>query len=473
MLDKDTRTAILSLRKKGHGIRSIARALQVSRRAVKAVLDSGTAEVPTLERAEKGIEHLDEIRRLYASCRGNLVRVHEELEAQGIEIPYSSLTGLCRRHKVGVKPKKPAGRYHFEPSEEMQHDTSPHDVKVGGKWRKLQCASVVMCYSRMRYVQIYPHWDRFQVKVFLTEAIEYFGGAADRCMLDNSTVIMIKGTGKDAVPAPEMAAFSERFGFEFVAHERGDANRSAHVECRFWHVEGNFYAGRTFSDLNDLNQQARAWCERMNHKYRKSLKAKPIELFAAERPHLKPLPVHIPQVYRLHQRMVDVEGYVHVHSNRYSAPWDLIGRRVEVRETKDHIRIFNGHKEAALHAKRERGAQQRSTLDEHRYDGRWRKERRPKPAAQEEKELRAASDTLGRMVDRLRKGMGGRCGHAVRRLHRMFIDYPAQPLVDAVEQALKFGLTDLARIEKMALKNIAGDYFRLLPTRNNEDNDNG
>ena len=56
-------------------------------------------------------------------------------------------------------------------------------------------------------------------------------------------------------------------------------------------------------------------------------------------PHLKPLPAWIPEVYRLHQRMVDVEGYVSLHSNRYSVPASLIGRRVEVRETRDKIEI--------------------------------------------------------------------------------------------------------------------------------------
>ena len=58
-----------------------------------------------------------------------------------------------------------------------------------------------------------------------------------------------------------------------------------------------------------------------------------------ERLHLKPLPAWIPEVYRLHQRMVDVEGYVALHTNRYSVPLDWIGRRVEVRETKDKIEI--------------------------------------------------------------------------------------------------------------------------------------
>jgi hypothetical protein len=49
--------------------------------------------------------------------------------------------------------------------------------------------------------------------------------------------------------------------------------------------------------------------------------------------HLKPLPAWIPEVYRLQQRLVDIEGYVVLNSNRYSAPVDWIGRRVEVRET--------------------------------------------------------------------------------------------------------------------------------------------
>ena len=43
---------------------------------------------------------------------------------------------------------------------------------------------------------------------------------------------------------PEMAAFAERFGFTFAAHEKGDANRSARVERPFDYIENNFLAGR-------------------------------------------------------------------------------------------------------------------------------------------------------------------------------------------------------------------------------------
>lgn len=53
MHDQSTRVAILRLREEGHGTRAIARALKISRGAVKKVLKAGTAEVPEMARAEK------------------------------------------------------------------------------------------------------------------------------------------------------------------------------------------------------------------------------------------------------------------------------------------------------------------------------------------------------------------------------------------------------------------------------------
>ena len=43
-------------------------------------------------------------------------------------------------------------------------------------------------------------------------------------MIDNTHVVVLHGTGKEMVPVPEMAAFAERYGFAFAAHEKGDAN---------------------------------------------------------------------------------------------------------------------------------------------------------------------------------------------------------------------------------------------------------
>ncbi len=320
MVSQAQRTAILELSAKGVSKREIARVLQLSRLTVRKVLRSNSTQVPEIQRAEKAEPHRQQILELLSTCKGNLVRVHEELQAQGAVLSYPALTAFCRRHGIGQTPVLPAGQYHFEPGVEMQHDTSPHEVEVGGRKHKAQTASAVLCYSRLLFFQIRPTFQRFDCKVFLTDALRYMGGAVERVMIDNTHVVVLRGTGREMIPVPEMEAFGERFGFRFVAHERGDANRSARVERPFGFIEGNFLAGRTFPSWDDLNQQARQWCDRVNATYKKHIRAVPRELFAVERMHLKPLPAWIPEVYRLHQRTVDVEGYVSVHSIRYSVP---------------------------------------------------------------------------------------------------------------------------------------------------------
>ncbi len=233
MLDEATRIAILKLRANGRGTRAIARFVGVSRGAVRDVITSRRSSVPHLARTEKATRYRDDILELYATCKGNLVRVHEELVARGAALSYQALTGFCRRHGIGYEPPRPSGNYHFDSGQEMQHDTSPHLLLIGGVQRSAQTASLVLCYSHVIFFQFYPTFTRFECKVFLTEALRFFDGACGRCMVDNTHVIVHSGTGAHMVPAPEMAAFAERYGFTFIAHAPGDANRSARVEAPF------------------------------------------------------------------------------------------------------------------------------------------------------------------------------------------------------------------------------------------------
>lgn len=462
MLDRETRTVILRLRAEGQGILPIAKALNVSPNSVRKVLSEATVEVPQLNRLSSAQPHHERIVELYANCQGNLVRVHEELSAEGISIPYSTLTGYCRREGIGVKPIKRSGRYEFEPGEEMQHDTSPHRVMVGGKMLLLQCASVVLCFSRMLYAQAYTTFNRFYCKVFLTEAIRsFFRGAAKRCMVDNTSVVIASGTGKNAIVAPEMVAFSDRFGFVFVAHEKGDANRSARVEGPFYYIERNFYPGRTFEDLSDLNRQLSDWCARKSHRFITDLQARPIELYQTERLHLEPLPLYIPEVYDLYSRMVNLEGNIQLHTNRYSVPDELLGQRVQVRESIDKVRIYRGHKLVAEHRREPEGKRAIVVEKKHRTPGRRPPRSSGTPVLEEEKTLCAAAPELDRFVQKLRKEARGKPLWRIRKLYRFYLDYPTEALCKAVERALEYGLTDLGRIEQMTLRNVAGDFFRL------------
>jgi hypothetical protein len=259
-----------------------------------------------------------------------------------------------------------------------------------------------------------------------------------------------------------MEVFGERFGFRFVAHQIGDANRSARVERPFFFIENNFLAGRTFASWNDLNQQARQWCDRVNATYKKHIRAVPRELFAVERLHLKPLPAWIPEVYRLHPRTVDVEGYVSVNSVRYSVPVSWIGRRVEARETRDKIEIELDARHLVTHVRAVTPQSQRITLAEHRPprgEGVKRGDTHPEEAAI----LQAAPEIAGYVTALKQKGRKV-VALALRQLLRLLKEYPREPFLAAVREAAQYGLYDLDRLERMILRRVARDYFLLLET---------
>lgn len=462
MLDQSTRAAILKLHQQGHSIRGIARALRVSRGAVREVLRSGAEIVPTLVREEKAAPYRDQILELYVRCKGNLVRVHEELLASGAQLSYSALTGFCRRQGIGHEPKQPVGEYHFEAGQEMQHDTSPHRAEIGGQLRPVQTASLVCCYSRMLFFEFFASFTRFECKVFLTDALQYLQGACKTCMIDNTHVVVLRGTGRDMVPVPEMAAFAERYGFHFQAHEKGDARRSARVERKFSYIENNFLAGRRFRHWEDANQQAREWCDKVNAKFRDDLKASPRELFVAEQPQLQPLPLWVPPVYLLHHRLVDVQGYVTVDTNRYSVPNDLIGRQVEVRQTKEQIEIYRGPRLIATHRRVLEPTGRKYRLPEHRYQ---RGQAPPRTdSALEEKMLLEKLPEIAEYLQAFKK----RCpGHyttpRLRRLLQMVNDYPRPALLEVLETARQYGLFDLERVEKLILRKLAREHFQINP----------
>ena len=469
MLDQNTRTAILRLRDEGHGVRAIAHALGVSRGAVKRVMRAGNAEVPQIARAERAEPHRDEILVLYKSCKGNLVRVHEELVRLGAKLSYQALTAFCRRHGVGHTPAMPVGRYEFAPGVEMQHDTSPHVANIAGREVPMQTASLVLGYSRMIFIQCYPRFSRFECKVFLTEALLHFGGACARCMIDNTHVVVLSGTGRDMVAVPEMVAFGDRFGFEFVAHEVGDANRSAKVERNFNFIDNNFLAGRKFTDFQHLNAEALCWCNTVNAKYRRTLHASARELFAVESVALRALPVHVPEVYQLHHRIVDSEGYVNVQRNRYSVPWRLISRRLEVRESKDRVEMFLGPRLVATHARLIDAADARVTDPAHRPP-RGEGFHTRNAVAPDEKRLGERAPEVSGYLDLLKQRGRGSL-RQIRMLLRMVDEYPRDALLAAIAEATRYGMTDLDRLERMVLRNIAREFF-VLPDDASSDPDN-
>jgi transposase len=459
MIAPELRQAIRLLKDQGHPLRVISRTLNVSRNTVRRVLREGErAQAPREDPRVQALAAL--LPALYRDCKGNAVRIAEVLKDQhGTDIAYSTLTRLIRDLTDLRTPKKRSGTYAFAPGEEMQHDTSPHRLALGGKPVTAQCASLVLAYSRLLFVQYYPRFTRFEAKAFLTAALRFFDGAARRCVIDNTSVILAGGAGANARIAPEMAAFAAVFGFEFMAHAVNHSDRKGRVERPFSYVENNFLAGRTFSDWSDLNAQARAWCQEVaNAKVKRVLGMSPQAVSVMEKPHLLPLPASLPPVTEIHYRVVDSYGFVHLDTNRYSVPERWVGKPVAVHKHPEQVLVYADRHLIAEHLRligqregEQRAAGHHAALERRRAVG---------PSTQEQA-LTGRDPRLDAYVAALKQRAPGRGVAKLRRLLELKRTYPAEPFLTAIEQALRYGLFDLSRLERLILERVAGDFFDL------------
>jgi len=469
MLDQQTRSAILMLDEKGHSQRDIAKALHISRASVQTVLKNKQADPGHIEKASQLDVHRIDVEHWYRECQGNIVRVMEKLEEEkGCQVSYSSLTWFCRKNGIGVEPKIPARRIVTGLGEDMQHDTSPYTIEIGGKKVKRQGASLVLGHSRMMYLRFYPTFDRFHVKIFLTRAFQFFGGVCGRCVIDNASIVIAYGTGPDAVVSPEMEAFEKRFGFRFYAHALGHADRSGKVERPFSYIEGNFLAGRRFKDDADLNAQAFQWVtQKANKRTLREFKASPDTLFVAEKPHLKPLPIYIPEVYRLHRRDVDAYSCVAVDARMYPVPSEYIGQTVVVRETEDRLIVTDGAREVVNHAKKAPGSPPPPSV----FPGSAHHAQRARIV--EEEKLKDWGEPLKSYLKEM-KNQGRRYRSQIRKLYHLACQYRPEDVKTAIQRALDHRLFDIHRVETILLQNLAErDYHLPLGFESQEDDNAG
>jgi len=299
-----------------------------------------------------------------------------------------------------------------------------------------------------------------EAKAFLTAALQFFDGAARRCVIDNTSVILAGGSGANALIAPEMAAFGELFGFEFMAHAIGHSDRKGRIERPFSYIEGNFLPGRTFTDWADLNAQARAWCQQVaNAKVKRILGMSPQAAYVMEKPHLLALPAYVPPVTEIHYRVVDSYGFVHLDTNRYSVPERWVGKKVAAHKHPEQVVVYADRKQIAAHPRLigQRQGEQRAK-GHHPQLERRRPSAGPSP---QEQALTGRDPRLDAYVVALKKRAPGRGVAKLRRLLELKRTYPAEPFLAAIEQALHYGLFDLSRLERLILEHVAGDFFDL------------
>jgi transposase len=454
MIEADKRKAIFLLHQEGMPAREIARRLHVSRDTVKTILAQG-GQMPEVVRPPKQPIDPELLQQLYNDCAGWVERVHEKLaEEHKIQIPYSTLTAMLRRLGISKKQEERCAQVPDEPGAEMQHDTTVYQVKLGEQTVRVVATILYLRFSKRRYLKFYRAFNRFRMKCFLHEALFHWKYTAPVCIIDNTNLARLHGTGARAVIVPEMEAFAKQYGFRFVCHEKRHSDRKAGEERSFWTTETNFLPGRTFRDFEDLNRQALEWSTvRLEHRPQGKAKLIPAKAFEHERSYLIQLPPHLPAPYQVHDRGTDQYGYAHFEGNYYWVP-GTTREDVKILQYSDRIQIYLVRQCVAEYSLPAHGLTNQRFSPPGQSPAPYQPKHRKPPTQEEEKRLRALAPELSVYLDFVLPGKGVQRHAFLRRLLALSQKMTSQLFLKTIQRAHQFRITSLEIIERIALLSL-------------------
>lgn len=453
MITADKRKAVFLLHQEGMPIREISRQLRLSRNAVRRII-AQSGQMPQGIRPPTLILDPERLRQLHQECDGYAQRMAEKLrEEHGIAVKYSTLTRHLRDLGICAPMNQRCERVPDEPGAEMQHDTSPFMLLVGSQRLRLQASLLYLRYSKRRYLQFYPVFDRFHMKCFLHLALMHWGYAPRICVIDNTNLARLRGLGANAVIVPEMEALAKGYGFRFLCHAPGHPDRKAGEERSFLTVETNFVPGRTFQSLEDLNRQALEWSTvRLEQRPQGKAGLIPAQAFEHERAFLTQLPRHLPAPYQLLERSVDEYGYVAVEGNYYEVPGNDRGK-IQVLRYLNHLVLGQDRRTLIEYALPPWGVKNQP-LHAPGQRPRYRPRNRKLSSQEEEKRLRAIDPVIGAYVDFV-LGRPGLLRHQfLRRLWAWRQRWSTTLFLRTIERAHRYQIVSLETLERIALLHL-------------------
>jgi hypothetical protein len=297
------------------------------------------------------------------------------------------------------------------------------------------------------------------MKCFLHEALSFWNYAAVVCIIDNTNLARLRGTGKNAVIVPEMEQFAKQYGFELVCHEVGHANRKAGNERGFYTVETNFFPGRKFENIEDINRQAFEWATvRMANRPTGKTRLIPAQTFEYEQPFLKKLPGYVTAPYLVHKRGTDQYGYAAFDGNFYWIPGTK-RHDVKVLQYAEHLMIYRNRKLLGRYPLPPDGVKNEQIPPQGQSKPLYKPKYRKKPTAKEENILRTAAKEINDYMEFAVKNGGKQKHRFIRGLYGLYRKIALEVFIKTVKRALKYRITDIKTVERIAILQLtAGNY---------------
>lgn len=265
----------------------------------------------------------------------------------GLEASLTSFYRYVRQHIPQYKASKgiTIRREDFSPG-----DVAEVDFGTLGLWwdpiekrrRKLHAFVMVLGHSRHMFVWVTPVMDQKAWVLGHVEAFSFFGGAPSRVVLDNLKDGVLKADIYDPKFNRTYEEMARHYSFIVDPARARKPKDKPIVERMISYVRNNFWKGRSFESIQEVNSKARTWClevaGRRNHG---TTGLQPLTHFSTvEQPAMKPLPLEPFEMATWTTARVGPDCHIQAGRSLYSIPYIHVGKTLDVRLTNHMIQCF-------------------------------------------------------------------------------------------------------------------------------------
>ncbi len=223
----------------------------------------------------------------------------------------------------------------YRPGELVQCDLwEPRGhIPVGhGQTRRGYVVTVEVCWSRVIAGTLVFSKEAPDILAGLARCLDRIGVLPAKLVWDRESAIA--GGGR---PTEPFAAFCGQLGVGWVILEAADPQAKGVLERSHRFLRSNFEPGRRFANHLDFQDQFDNWCDRVNRRVHRTIRAVPVERLAEEQTRMRRLPDRLPDTDRRSVVRVPPQPYLRVDRNDYSVDPRFAGRRVELRVSPEHV----------------------------------------------------------------------------------------------------------------------------------------
>ena len=347
------------------------------------------------------------------------------------------------RHIVACHRPRPAAEAYLRlrtlPGEQAQVDWGHFGhIVVGRAKRPLMAFVMVLSYSRRIFLRfsLNARMDSFLRGHVL--AFAAFGGVARVLLYDNFKSAVLERVDHPSGTAirfhPDLLAFAAAHRYEPrpVAVARG--NEKGRVERSIRYIRDNFFAARSFTDVDDLNTQAQAWVAgpASDRRWPEDDRLTVRQAGQAEQPSLMGLPEHDYPVAERLEVHAGKTPYVRFDLNDYSIPHTHVRRTLTVLADSDRVRVLDG---AAVLATHRRSWDRRAQIEQEVHVQALVDHKRGARVHRATDRLTQAVPAVAQLLQRAAQ-RGHNLGSVTAELSRLLDRYGAAPMQAAVLDAL-------------------------------------